>query len=84
MAAPIATPEDVPPAINPGASTDKALINHQPPLLARVVNGSFLYGAKGLMTPILWYRSWKEYLYPPDGGPNIVKSYDCRPHLPVR
>lgn len=84
MAARNTTSDDPLPAADTGTGTEKVLINHQPPLLTRVVNGSLMYGVKGLMSPILWYRGWKEYFYPPDDRPNIVKTYDCRPHLPAR
>jgi hypothetical protein len=29
-------------------------------------------------------REWKEYFYPPEGGPNIIKRYEARLHLPIR
>jgi hypothetical protein len=55
-----------------------------PPLLSKISYASHIYGLQSYINPLLWLRDWKEYFYPPDGGPNIVKKYECRPFLPVR
>jgi hypothetical protein len=46
---------------------------------------STIYGVKILWLPYVWARSLREYFYPPPGAtPNAVKTYQCRPNLPVR
>lgn len=56
----------------------------QPPFLAKVGHATHIYTVQGFLAPVLWLRSWKEWFYPQDGGPNFVKAYECRPSLPVR
>ncbi|KAF7349326.1 Alpha beta hydrolase fold protein [Mycena sanguinolenta] len=34
--------------------------------------------------PKVFFRAWKYYLSPPKIRPDIVKTYACRPHLPIR
>lgn len=55
-----------------------------PPFLSKLSYASYIYGIKGILTPFFWLRDWVEYYNPPDGRPNIVKAYECRPGLPVR
>lgn len=55
-----------------------------PPLLSKVSLASYIYGLKGMLAPFHWLRDWREYFSPPEGHPNIVKAYECRPSLPVR
>ncbi|KAJ9132266.1 Alpha/beta-hydrolase [Pleurostoma richardsiae] len=56
----------------------------QPPFLSRVGHAAQLCSLQGLLKPVLWFRDWREWLYPPEGRPDIIKLYECRPHLPVR
>ncbi len=62
----------------------KKLSKPYPTYLERLGYGAHIYTIKGLLGLPSWYRGWKEYFNPPPGGPNIVKSYDSRRHLPVR
>jgi hypothetical protein len=55
-----------------------------PPLLAKLSYAAHIYSLQSFINPYLWVREWKEYFYPPDGGPNIIKRYEVRPHLPIR
>ncbi|KAK4445947.1 Alpha/Beta hydrolase protein [Podospora aff. communis PSN243] len=55
-----------------------------PSLLSKLSYASHIYGLQSMLNPLHWLREWSEYLSPPDGAPNIVKTYECRPHLPVR
>jgi hypothetical protein len=63
---------------------DGKLPHPQPPFLSMLGMAAHIYGIQSYVTPLLWVRDWAEYLYPPEGGPNIVKAYECRPYLPVR
>ncbi len=62
----------------------KGLKKDAPPFPKKLEFAIHMYSLQAVLSVPLWYRGWKEYFYPPDGGPNIVKAYDCRPHLPVR
>lgn len=55
-----------------------------PPLIQKVGLAAQVYGIQGLMGTVLWFQGWREWLYPPGGGPNIVKAYEIRPALGVR
>lgn len=55
-----------------------------PPLLRKVGLAAQVYGIQGLMGTVTWLQEWREWLYPPGGGPNIVKVYEARPGMAVR
>ncbi|KAI3392518.1 hypothetical protein diail_5559, partial [Diaporthe ilicicola] len=55
-----------------------------PPLIRKVGLAAQIYGIQGVMGTVLWFQGWREWLYPPDGGPDIVKAYECRPGMGVR
>ncbi|KAL1857434.1 hypothetical protein Daus18300_010407 [Diaporthe australafricana] len=55
-----------------------------PPLIRKVGLAAQVYGIQGVMGTVLWFQGWREWLYPPNGGPDIVKAYECRPGMPVR
>lgn len=62
-----------------------AAVTHEPPpLLSKLGYAAHIYGLQGFIAPYLWLREWKEYFYPPEGGPNIIKRYEARPYLPIR
>ncbi|OIW25608.1 alpha/beta-hydrolase [Coniochaeta ligniaria NRRL 30616] len=61
-----------------------ALKQEPPPLLSKLSYAAHIYSLQGFISPYLWMRDWKEYFYPPDGGPNIIKRYEVRPYLPIR
>lgn len=61
-----------------------ALKHEPPPLLAKLSYAAHIYGLQSFIFPYLWVREWKEYFYPPDGGPNIIKAYEVRPRMPIR
>ncbi|KAK4172592.1 Alpha/Beta hydrolase protein [Triangularia setosa] len=65
--------------------SSRTAITHQPPpLLSKITYLSKLYTTKSICTPLVWFRDWKEYFYPPPTQPDIIKTYECRPDLPVR
>ncbi|AEO58550.1 hypothetical protein MYCTH_102943 [Thermothelomyces thermophilus ATCC 42464] len=55
-----------------------------PSFLTRLSYAGYMYGLKSILAAFFWLREWKESRNPPEGGPDIVKTYECRPHLPVR
>lgn len=55
-----------------------------PPLAQKVGLAAQIYSLQGLMETMLWFQGWREWFYPPDGGPNIVKAYEARPGMAVR
>ncbi|KAK3988853.1 Arylacetamide deacetylase [Cladorrhinum sp. PSN332] len=57
---------------------------HAVPFLSKLSRAGYLYTIKGITVPIVWFHEWREYFNPPDGRPNITKSYECRPELPIR
>ena len=54
------------------------------PILTRVYYGSIMSAIQSLAAHGRWYKGWQEYFYPPEKGPNIVKTYDIRQNLPIR
>jgi hypothetical protein len=63
---------------------ETALRAPTPPFLTKLKHASFMYGLQTVLGPMLWVREWKESRNPPPGRPDIVKTYECRPSLPVR
>lgn len=55
-----------------------------PPLIRKVGLAAQIYGIQGVMGTVVWLQGWREWLYPPNGGPDIVKAYECRPGMGVR
>ncbi len=80
-AVPEASPRDKPVR---HARNAQSLKREVPPLLSKVSYATHVYGIQGMLAPLLWFRGWSDYFYPPDGRPNLVKKYEVRPHLPVR
>ncbi|KAK0649617.1 Alpha/Beta hydrolase protein [Cercophora newfieldiana] len=79
------TPEGAPAEQQEQEQDAGQVLRRQPPsLFSKLSHASFIYGLQGMVNSLLWVREWSEYFSPPDGGPNIVKTYECRPHLPVR
>jgi hypothetical protein len=60
------------------------LTKEPPPFFSKIHYATRVYGLQTFVNQALWFRGWKEYFYPPNDAPNIVKTYECRPHLPVR
>ncbi|KAK0713257.1 alpha/beta hydrolase fold protein [Lasiosphaeria miniovina] len=67
-----------------GADTEDTVQCETPGLLSRLAHAGKIYTIKGFVAPMMWMREWKEYFQPPEGGPNIVKTYESRPTLPIR
>ncbi|KAJ4291213.1 hypothetical protein N0V88_006207 [Collariella sp. IMI 366227] len=63
---------------------DAVLRAKGPPLLSKIVYATKMYAVKGVLGTVGWLRDRKDSWSPPEGRPNIVKTYDCRPKLPVR
>ncbi|CAK7227467.1 hypothetical protein SCUCBS95973_006554 [Sporothrix curviconia] len=55
-----------------------------PPLAKKIEFVIHMYSLQAVLSVPLWVRGWREYFYPPSGGPDIVKAYACRPQLPLR
>lgn len=55
-----------------------------PPLIRKVGLAAQIYSIQGVMGTVVWLQGWREWLYPPNGGPDIVKAYECRPGMGVR
>ena len=55
-----------------------------PSLLSRLYYATTISTVQGAHASGRWYKSWQEYFYPPGLGPDIVKNYDVKAHLPVR
>ncbi len=55
-----------------------------PPLLSRLTYAAHICGVQSVLAPIRWYQSLGEYFQLPQGGPNYVKTYEARQHLPAR
>lgn len=64
---------------------DENRFKHEPPpFLTKLSYASYLYFLKGLATPLYRFLDLRESFCPRVGAPDIVKSYECRPDLPVR
>lgn len=57
---------------------------HPPHFLTKLSYASHIYVLKGFLTSIYKLRNLAEHIYPPVGAPDIVKTYECRPNLPIR
>ncbi|KAI8628801.1 alpha/beta hydrolase fold protein [Xylariaceae sp. FL1651] len=55
----------------------------QLPLLSRLYHGASINAAQSLYSGVLWAREWYRWFYPPDLQPNFIKTYECRPKLPI-
>lgn len=55
-----------------------------PPLIRKVGLAAQIYTIRGAMGTVDWFQGWREWLYPPNNGPDIVKAYECRPGMGVR
>ncbi|KAK3904449.1 Alpha/Beta hydrolase protein [Staphylotrichum tortipilum] len=67
-----------------GQPTRDAVLRQQPPFLTKLKFAGSMYGLKSFLAPMHWLREWQESRNPPAGGPDLVKTYDCRPNLPIR
>ncbi|KAI0019207.1 alpha/beta-hydrolase [Xylariomycetidae sp. FL0641] len=56
----------------------------QLPLLSRLYNGATATVLRGALNTLWLCQDWYRWYYNPDTLPNIVKSYDDPPGLPVR
>lgn len=65
-------------------ATDTPLKAECPPLGTKLGLAACTYGFKSTLALLARFRDWKEYFYPPEGGPDLVKRYEVRPHLPIR
>ncbi|ERT03322.1 hypothetical protein HMPREF1624_01633 [Sporothrix schenckii ATCC 58251] len=72
------------PLATASATKDKPLTCAPPPLAKKIEFAIHMYSLQAVLSVPLWVRSWREYFYPPTGGPDIVKAYECRPALPTR
>ncbi|KAH8881234.1 alpha/beta-hydrolase [Thozetella sp. PMI_491] len=56
----------------------------KPALLSKMAFASHVCSVQGILASLTWLQDWKEYFYPPDTRPNLIKKYEARRHLPVR
>lgn len=75
---------DSPPPPNSDQKNVGVLSRQTPPLLSKVSLAGYVYGLKGMLATLHWLRDWSEYFSPPADRPDIIKTYECRPALPVR
>jgi hypothetical protein len=59
-------------------------VQPQWPLSTQLYNGFTIYAVQGITSPIRWLKGWNEWMWPSGFAPNIVKTYDSRPSLPIR
>ncbi|KAL0930466.1 alpha beta hydrolase fold protein [Colletotrichum truncatum] len=66
---------------NPSGS----LLIEQAPLLSMLRYGATAYAIQNLVVkPAMFLRDIKAHVIPPEHRPDFVKTYECRPNLPVR
>ncbi|KAI0113107.1 alpha/beta-hydrolase [Daldinia grandis] len=51
------------------------------PIFTRIYRGAVIYALQAFGAPVNWFQDWA---YPPEIPPNYVKTYPCRPFLPIR
>lgn len=61
-----------------------AVLHTPPPLTAKIFYLTILYAGKGLAALFRGLQTLKEVIWPPNVRPDLIKTYQCRPHLPVR
>ncbi|EHK21718.1 uncharacterized protein TRIVIDRAFT_128057, partial [Trichoderma virens Gv29-8] len=61
-----------------------AVLQMPPPLTSKIVYSVILYTGKGLVILSRGFQGLKEIIWPPSVKPDLIKTYSCRPHLPVR
>lgn len=66
------------------SNEDSVLTRQAPSLLSRLKYATSMCALKTVLSGMHTLREWKEARNPPDGCPDIIKTYDCRPDLPVR
>lgn len=66
-------------------TTDDAYRVQELPFLSKVRHGATAFAIQNLLVkPALFVRDVKAHIVPPENRPEIVKTYECRPYLPVR
>lgn len=60
------------------------VLHKPPPLTAKIFYSIILYAGKSLAALSRGLKGLKEVIWPPNGRPDLIKTYQCRPHLPVR
>ncbi|KAI1843807.1 hypothetical protein JX266_010066 [Neoarthrinium moseri] len=63
---------------------DESALHPQYPIFSRLYNGFTISAVQGVSAPVRWIRGWNEWFWPSGSAPNIVKTYECRPYLPIR
>ncbi|KAL7928306.1 Alpha/Beta hydrolase protein [Trichoderma chlorosporum] len=59
-------------------------LHKPPPLTFRVAYSALLYAGKVLVAISRALQRLKEIIWPSNVKPDVIKTYQCRPHLPVR
>ncbi|KAJ7031920.1 Alpha/Beta hydrolase protein [Mycena alexandri] len=71
-------------AESPQSSLPSSIVQ-QRPLLTRLKYRVLAFALQNLIVgPSLFFRDVKAYFFPPAIRPDIIKTYPCRPRLPVR
>jgi hypothetical protein len=66
------------------ASSLPSAVVQQRPLLSRLKYRVMVFALQNLLNGARFFRDVKEYFMPPAIRPDIIKTYPCRKHLPVR
>jgi hypothetical protein len=66
------------------ASNLPSAIVQQRPLLSRLKYRVIAFALQNLLNGGSFFRDVKDYFMPPASRPDIIKTYQCRKHLPVR
>ncbi|KAJ4858077.1 alpha/beta hydrolase fold domain-containing protein [Trichoderma breve] len=72
---------ETPESVRSGAP---AVLHKPPPLTAKILYSMILYAGKSLAALSRGLQGLKEVIWPPNVRPDLIKTYQCRPHLPVR
>ncbi|CAI0648119.1 Arylesterase [Colletotrichum sp. SAR 10_86] len=72
-------------ATTTGAPADESQIIQEAPLLSKVRYGATAFAIQNFVVkPALFLRDVKARIIPSEHRPDFVKTYECRPYLPVR
>ncbi|KAF6822342.1 alpha beta hydrolase fold protein [Colletotrichum plurivorum] len=73
------------PAAATATTTDDSYCVQEVPLLSKIRYGATAYAIQNLIVkPALFLRDVKAHVIPNEHRPDFVKTYECRPYLPVR
>ncbi|KAH0524244.1 hypothetical protein TsFJ059_006776 [Trichoderma semiorbis] len=68
----------------PVRSDAPVVLHKPPPLMAKILYSIILHAGKSLAALSRGLQGLKEVIWPPNVRPDLIKTYQCRPHLPIR